>query len=409
METKKAIRIVYYSPHPTHDIVTEVGYATHQRETIEALRQLGAEVIPVIMGGTTPQDIPYTEGKAVEAGGLKKWLKKWIPRYVWVSIKDAALLIHDRKAGNILDNTLKTHSADLLYERSEYLQDSGIAPAKKHRIPYFIEVNAPFVQEMSQMEGRSIWTGWGHFKEKRKYAAADAIFVVSTVLKEFLINRYGVSPQKIHVSPNRINVEHFMAQAHAPLPIPLHAAPPDVPLIGFVGSILPHHHVEDLIDAFFDCMKGGLQARLLIVGGGSLLESLIEKVSHSPYAPLVQFTGKIPHNLIPAYLQQMTITVMPGSNWYGSPIKIFEYGILGKCVIAPDNGPVNDVMTHLEDGLLIAPGTEALANALRFALTHPAECQQMGARFQQKIQKTYTWRHAGEMIWKEWTSLHTTA
>ena len=46
------MRIIYYSPHPTHDIVSEVGYATHQREVILALKALGHDVLPVIMGGT---------------------------------------------------------------------------------------------------------------------------------------------------------------------------------------------------------------------------------------------------------------------------------------------------------------------------------------------------------------------
>jgi len=402
METKKRLRIVYYSPHPTHDIVTEVGYATHQRETIDALRELGAEVLPVVMGGTSPDDIPYTEGRAVEPSGWKKWVKKWMPRFVWVSIKDYMLMRHDKKAQQRLLQAIEQFQPDLIYERSEYLQDSGVMPAKRNQIPYFIEVNAPFVQEMTQMEGRSIWTTLGHRKEKRKYAAADAIFVVSTVLKDFLISRYDVAPEKIRVTPNRINVAHFTAQAHAPLPIPLSFADCSLPLIGFVGSILPHHHVEDLLQAFKKSIDNGIKANLLIVGGGSLLDALQATVSATPYLSHVQFTGKIPHPQVPAYIQQMDITVMPGSNWYGSPIKIFEYGILGKLVIAPDNGPVRDVMVPNQDGLLIAPGVDALNEALRFALTHTAECQQMGSRFQHKVATQYTWQQAAEMILKEW-------
>lgn len=400
----RPLRIIFYSPHPTHDIVTEVGYATHQRETIEALRALGAEVLPVVMGGTTLQEVPYTQGKAVEPVFWKKWIKALVPRFVWISIKDFLLLQHDKRAQQQLIKAIQQYQPDLIYERSEYLQDSGVQPAKAFNIPYFVEVNAPFVQEMQHMEGRSVWTHWGHNKEKRKYKSADVIFVVSTVLKEFLVKRYGISEEKIKVTPNRINEAHFVSQADAPLPVPLRFAQPQLPLIGFVGSILPHHHVEDLINAFKQCIDKGLQANLLIVGGGSLLEELQAMVSASEYKNCVQFTGKIPHLHVPAYIQRMDITVMPGSNWYGSPIKIFEYGILGKLVIAPNNGPVQDVMEHNKDGLLIQAGEQALYEALEWALRNPEKGKEMGASFRNKIQKHYTWQQAAEMIVGAWTT-----
>jgi glycosyltransferase involved in cell wall biosynthesis len=404
---EKKLRVLFYSPHPTHDIVTEVGYATHQRETIEALRALGAEVMPVVMGGTTLSEVPFTQGKAVKPSGWKKWLKKMIPRFIWVSIKDFMLLKHDTYAQQKLIEAIHSFQPDLIYERSEYLQDSGVMPAQKFGIPYFIEVNAPFVQEMVHLEGSSIWTGLGHRKERRKYHAAHAIFVVSTVLKDFLVTRYGIPPEKIQVSPNRINVEHFMAQANAPLPIPLAFKNPSLPLIGFVGSILPHHHVEDLLHAFKQCIDKGLHANLLVVGGGSLLDSLQASVADSTYQPFVQFTNKIPHQQVPAYINKMDITVMPGSNWYGSPIKIFEYGILGKLVIAPDNGPVNDVMVHQQDGILIKPGKEALFEALATALNHPEKYAPLGENFKSKILQSYTWNQAGEMILKALEALKT--
>ena len=317
---EKKLRILFYSPHPTHDIVTEVGYATHQRETIEALRELGAEVLPVVLGGTSLEQVPYTDGKAISPTGIKKWIKKLIPRYIWVSLKDFLLLKHDKKAQRELLKGIQSFKPDLIYERSEYLQDSAVKPCKEFNIPYFVEVNAPFVQEMTQMEGSSIWTGLGHKKEKKKYHAANAIFVVSTVLKEFLVKQYCIDPEKIYVSPNRINIEHFTSKTNDPLSISLSFKDPSFPIVGFVGSILPHHHVEDLLSAFEKCLANGAKANLLIVGGGTLLQDLQSAIAQSPFKDNIQFTGKIPHAQVPSYVEKMDINVMPGSNWYGSPI-----------------------------------------------------------------------------------------
>ena len=402
---EKKLRILFYSPHPTHDIVTEVGYATHQRETIEALRELGAEVLPVVLGGTSLEQVPYTDGKAISPTGIKKWIKKLIPRYIWVSLKDFLLLKHDKKAQRELLKGIQSFKPDLIYERSEYLQDSAVKPCKEFNIPYFVEVNAPFVQEMTQMEGSSIWTGLGHKKEKKKYHAANAIFVVSTVLKEFLVKQYCIDPEKIYVSPNRINIEHFTSKTNDPLSISLSFKDPSFPIVGFVGSILPHHHVEDLLSAFEKCLANGAKANLLIIGGGTLLQDLQSAIAQSPFKDNIQFTGKIPHAQVPSYVQKMDITVMPGSNWYGSPIKIFEYGILGKLVIAPNNGPVCDVMVSKQDGILIESGTEALYEALQFALQNPQKAIEMGENFKQKIKEKYTWEQAAKMILDEYKIL----
>jgi glycosyltransferase involved in cell wall biosynthesis len=392
------MKIIYFSPHPTHDIVTEVGYATHQRETIHALQKLGAEVIPVIMGGTNLEEVPYKEGKAIEQNGLKGFIKKILPRFIWVSIKDFMLMRHDIKAGMKLEKAILEHQPDLIYERSEYLQDSGIKPAKRHGIKYFLEVNAPFVQEMREMEGWSFWLWLGHKKEKYKYQSADIIFVVSSALKEFLVKRYLIDSSKILVSPNKINKEEFLEKANESPAISLNFTNPNWPIIGFVGSILPHHYVDVLIDAFAIIRKQETQANLLIVGGGSLLDKLKLKAKDLGISDYILFTNKVPHKQIPAIINSMDICVMPGSNWYGSPIKIFEYGILGKVVIAPDNGPVKDVMVNEQDGLLIDKDARILADAITKLINNPDLSKMLGYNFRNKIISDYTWEKAGEMI-----------
>jgi glycosyltransferase involved in cell wall biosynthesis len=248
---------------------------------------------------------------------------------------------------------------------------------------------------MKHLEGSSLWISLGHYKEKRKYKSADKVWVVSSALKEFLVNRYQIECSKIIISPNRINKEEF--ERIIPLPFDLKTSQKQV-VIGFVGSILPHHDVEDLIEAFGIVRRKNADALLCIVGGGSLLDSLKQKVKEQQLTESVRFIGKVPHQQVPSYIQQMDICVMPGSNWYGSPIKIFEYGILGKAVIAPNNGPVNDVMVDLKDGILIEKGAEAIANAIIQLIENPDLRQSIGQHFKTKIEAEYQWEHAAKMI-----------
>ena len=73
------MRIIYYSPHPTHDIVSEVGYATHQREVILALRNLGYEVFPVIMGGTEEANLNTLATNVYKIPLYKRLTKRLFP------------------------------------------------------------------------------------------------------------------------------------------------------------------------------------------------------------------------------------------------------------------------------------------------------------------------------------------
>jgi len=389
------MKIIYYSPHPTHDIVSEVGYATHQRETIDALKGLGVDVLPLIIGGASLNEMPYKTGKPTEHSGLKKWIKKIVPTFLWISLKDLKMILNDKKSAEKLKIAIKEFQPDLVYERSEYLLCHSLKVTKQAGVKHFFEINAPFVEEMSKMEGKSFFTFLGHYIEMKKYQSADKIFVVSTVLKEFIKKKYHIFEQNIIVSPNRINSDSFLNKGKG---LDLNINSDGSPIIGFVGSILPHHYLDFLIEAFAVLVNDKIKAKLLVVGEGSLLDSLKQKAKDLKIQDFVIFTGKIQHSEVRNYINLMDICVMPGSNWYGSPIKIFEYGILGKPIIAPDNGPVNDVMEQMKDGVLIKHELKDLVDAMKLLLRDENLRNELGKNFKTKIMNEYTWEKAAHLI-----------
>ena len=85
------------------------------------------------------------------------------------------LIRHDIKAGKILEENILKINPDLIYERSEYLQDSGAKLANKYNIKYFIEVNAPFVEEMNVFEGYSFYHNKAHAIERFKLKSSISI------------------------------------------------------------------------------------------------------------------------------------------------------------------------------------------------------------------------------------------
>lgn len=385
----KKLRIIYYSPHPTHDIVSEVGYSTHQRESIHAFRQLGHEVLPVVLGGTETGAVnAHITGLSRQSGNLTG-LKKWIPLPIWNALKDLKLLKHDKKAGRELEEAILKFQPDMIYERGEYLQDSGVTMAEKHGIKHVLEVNSPVVEEMAAFEGPDLLRFLGHRKERKKLNSTSHIIAVSSAMKEYLQTQYGCL-KPIHVAPNAINPEKEQFDPEAVMQI-RSAFSTDTQIIGFVGSLFPYHGVDMLIEAFAEVVVYEPHAHLMVVGDGGIREKLEAKARQLLPLKSYTFTGKVPHAFVMNYIKSFDVAVMPSSNWYGSPIKIFEYGLLGIPVVAPDKNPLKDVMEHKKHGLLVGNQVQELKQALQFMLQHPKQAAEMGSCFREKILHQHTW------------------
>lgn len=377
--------------------MSEVGYATHQREVINALRSFGHEVLPVIMGGTEKGQLS-SAGIPAPKNSFKAIVKKFIPRFIWTSLKDYQLLLHDKKAAQRLEAAIIKFQPNLIYERSEYLQDKGVAIIKKHKIKYFLEINAPFAEEMKGFEGYSVWHGLAEKKELNKNNQADKIFVVSSALKSFIEKRYLVPTSKIIVQPNCINLDNVSVNKENIEGLKINYQLEGKKVIGFVGSIFPHHGVDILIDAFAMSVKEFPNAVLLIVGDGSILDELKQNAIHNAIADKVIFAGKQDHQQVFNFIELMDICVMAKSNWYGSPIKIFEYGAMQKPVIAPNTIPVKDVMLDGEQGLVVEMNKEKVADAILKLLNNPLLSAKLANNFYSDITKQYTWHNAARHI-----------
>ena len=93
----------------------------------------------------------------------------------------------------------------------------------------------------------------------------------------------------------------------------------------------------------------------MLVGNGPLYNEISESVKKSNLTDRVLLVGRISHRDIPEYVSLFDVAVMPHSNDYGSPMKILEYMAMGKAVIAPRLGPLEDIIKDGINGLLFEP------------------------------------------------------
>jgi glycosyltransferase involved in cell wall biosynthesis len=361
---------------------------------VKGIEEHGVTVKRLICGGEEAQPAASFVYK-------KHALKKYIPAVLWQSLKDFRLMQMDKHHGELLEQLILKEKPDAIYERGFYLMKSGYTIAKKYGIPYYVEVNAPFPEEKVQMDGPSLFISRARKIEGKQLEMANGVFTVSSAMKDYLLRgRPHIHSDTIHVTPNAVNPANIQYTEKDIRTLRARRGLDETDkVIGFVGSIFPYHGVDLLIEAFEALSTEFSEAcKLLIVGGGESLPRLKERVQGSVIADKVIFTDNIPHKDVYAHIALMDITVMAKSNWYGSPVKIFEYGALGKAIIAPDVIPVRDVMVHQVHGLLVKDNLQELKRALMYLLTHPEKAREMAEQFKSKVLSEHTWHKTASHI-----------
>lgn len=358
------------------------------KEMIHAFERLGHTVEPLIMGGNI-----NTAGnrRAAQAGLIKTLVKKITPPFLWETIKDRQLLSFDRQAALQLQDAVRRFKPDIIYERCSYLQVSGIEVAKQMGVRHIMEVNAPYVEERVVLGGSSLYLKLAAKKEKEQLHKTDTIVVVSTALRDYFIKHFQLPASRFIVTPNAINASAVNLSASPLVSRKDFGWSPDDYIFGFVGSIFRWHGVDLLIDSFTSISKEWPSAKLLIVGDGEIMPELKQKALLAKLDDKIKFTGSVPHHKVFDYIRLMDATIMAKTNWYGSPIKIFEYGLLGKPIIAPNAGPVKDIMNDKETALLVNPEISSIQQAMEWMLKNREEAERMGNRFREKILASHQW------------------
>jgi glycosyltransferase involved in cell wall biosynthesis len=390
------VKILYYSAHPHLHLDAPSGPGTHMREMIAAFRRAGHEVEALVLGSSAV-NVPASPGKP---SSIKKLVRVILPRFVWETLKDLQLLRHDRKCQGVLEKKIAEFSPDAIYERGYYMVTSGIRAAKKFEKKHILEMNAPYIEEKKAMSGNgSAYTTSAKRKEREQVELTDLLVVVSGALGEYYSEQVPGADKKICVVPNAVDPEKVKVNETrvGELKKEIRLTPADL-VVGFVGSIFPYHGVEDLVRAFAKLGAQHRTLKLLVVGDGETLPQIKKIAVELGISDRTVFTGNVPGKEVFNYISLMDITVLARSAWYMSPIKIFEYGIMGKAVVAIETKPVQEVMENGKDGLLVNGNKESLHRELDRLVKNDSLRKELGENFRKKVQEHYTWDIASANI-----------
>jgi glycosyltransferase involved in cell wall biosynthesis len=342
----------------------------------------------VVFSSPTGVDPRRTAGANPFSRGRSGWLG-WVVRRVPAWIFEILELAYNVVAWWRNRALLKLQDFDFIYERHAFFLGASAWLAKGWGIPLVVEVNELVGDDRVRAQPGLAWLA--RRVDRLVFSRASLIVVVSPHLKR-RIESMGVAPEKVWVLPNGVDEQEYARPADG-RELRHSLGLTGLTVIGFVGWFVAWHRLDELVRVFAVLARDRPDLRLLLIGEGDLKPALQDRARELGMDGRVIFTGAVSHAQMPQFIAAMDVGVVPHSNAYRSPIKLFEYMGQGRVVAAPATEPISMVLQDGKNGLLFETGSmEGMQKALQRLVDDPALRARLGHQARVDVLARHTWK-----------------
>jgi glycosyltransferase involved in cell wall biosynthesis len=361
-----------------------------------AFRRLGHRVVFLSPGKVDPTATAGDNPFRAQRRGVLSRLAARAPGVVFELFE----IVYNAVAGWRLEALLRGERFDLIYERHAFFLAVTAWLAERRGVPLVVEVNELAGDE--RIRAQPWLLPLARWADRFTFRRAHLIVVVSPYLQR-RIEALGIHPDKILVLPNAVD-EQLLDPVGEAGPIRDRFGCTDAVVVGFAGWFVAWHRLDVLVAEFAALAAQWPNLRLLLVGDGPLRVRLEAQAAALGVRDRLIFAGAVAHTAMPAYLAAMDICVVPHSNAYRSPIKLFEYMAQGRAVVAPRTEPIALVLRHGENGLLFDPENAEDLRAQVAALVGGQPLRQrLGEQARHDVRERHTWtQNAQAVLGRRW-------
>jgi len=222
------------------------------------------------------------------------------------------------------------------------------------------------------------------------------IVVITQKLKDLFVEQ-GISPLKIFIAPDGVDLEIFETQKECRRKFNL---PQDKKIVLYTGHLYGWKGAQVLAEA-----SAYLPENVEVCFVGGTKEDIQEFSAQGESAPggKNNIVGHRPYAEIPYWLKAADVLVLPNSGkeeiskHWTSPMKMFEYMAAKRPIVASDLPSIREILNE-ENAVLIEPDNpEALARGVKEVLQEPQLFDKIVNRAFQGVQE-YTWQKRVEKI-----------
>lgn len=377
-----------------HSIPLHSGYTFRTRAILEQQKALGWKTYHVTSAKHTiaKQAVEEVDGLRFFRSKMPKGILSRLP------IINQWLIVNSLVAR--LDEIIPEINPDILHAHSPALNGlAAIRAGKKYNIPVVYECRA-FWEDAAVDHGTTT-EGSLRYRvtkalESYVFNKVQAVTCICAGLKQDIIKR-GIPEDKITVIPNAVNIEKFTFGQPADAELKQQLGLQDNIVLGFIGSFYAYEGIPLLLEALPAVIKERSDVRLLLVGGGPQEQIIKDKVKLLQLASYVIFTGRIAHDQVQKYYNQVDIFVYPRLVMrltdLVTPLKPLEAMAQGRLVIASDVGGHKELIADHQNGVLFkANDRQSLANTILDLLGNSAQWQKMRQSGRDYVEQERNWQ-----------------
>ncbi len=161
-------------------------------------------------------------------------------------------------------------------------------------------------------------------------------------------------------------------------------------LVLYTGTFESYQGLDLLLASAAIVNKADARVRFVLAGGRPDQVEKARAAAAAAGARGVVFTGELPSDVIPGYLDAADVLVSPRSTGTNTPLKIYQYLRSGRVIVA------TRLLTHtqvLSDdvAILTEPTPESFASGILRAIADPAAARRIGAAAKHLADTRYTY------------------
>jgi glycosyltransferase involved in cell wall biosynthesis len=264
-------------------------------------------------------------------------------------------------------------------------------PARlRHRVPLVYDAHTMLRLELPSYGPRlSHWIARtaGGWLDGMLPRGADHIVAVTPDIRDTLIERHGLSPERVTVVMNGVEAGTFRVE-QAP-------SPDGAVRLIYSGTVAPYQDIDLLLEAFARARRVREDLRLCFSISSSF----------EPYEEQARSLG-IRDSIdviadgfaeLPGRLAASDIAVLPRTACPGIPQKLLNYMAAGKAIVSSAGSA--KVIEHERTGLIVPNGdAEAFAQALLRLADDPDLARELGDQARVDVERTYSWEQAADTL-----------
>jgi glycosyltransferase involved in cell wall biosynthesis len=370
----------------------------HIKGIVTAFRKLGHKVTLTSIHNVDPtkpvQSSSFATNQVESPKSLKQKvleLTKYIPEFVFETLE----LLYNFIAVRQIRNELKIEVPSIIYERYSLFMFATVWYAKKRNIPMILEVNdSALVERVRHLLFKKLACKIEHWT----FQNVTGLVFISGYFQSLANDNYqDIAPSV--VSPNAADTEVFNPEKYPTEAAKLAFGVSGKTVCGFAGAFHHWHGIDWFVEEVISTLKDHPQLVLLLIGDGPRHQHIKDLAIIHNMSDQIIMPGRLDHHEIPKAVAAMDFGIIPDSNDYGSPMKLFEFMAMGKGMIVPDFSPITEVVNDNSNSWLFKRKNkqDCVKRFFEIALD-PKQLKKVGINAIEYIETQRQWRHNVEQI-----------